>query len=269
MRRHDGSDPLERFAVPEQDPRRGLGPLLEPVPVDDRALPEDLGVRAELPPQVLAQLHLVAEVRLRFDPRQLLAVEDDRLVKEGVRRLRVLPAQVLLRPVADPVLLEPVLEPLLALASPLPLQLHAVGRVDHVGGEQGLDLGAEPRVGGRLGVEEHVPDLLAGDAELPEHLLAHEDRRELPVVRDLEDRPPVLPRRDQPGQLAFDDVEAAGRIARDTVGVDDEEELLVAVLGVGDPVDVFVGDELVVQSLVGRVIHRGVPGITGGRAPVP
>jgi hypothetical protein len=48
MRWHDRRDPLEGLAVPEEDPGRRLGTVDVAVPVDDRALAEDLGVRPEL-----------------------------------------------------------------------------------------------------------------------------------------------------------------------------------------------------------------------------
>src|SRR5208283_3617077 len=41
------------------------------------------------------------------------------------------------------------------------------------------------------------------------------------------------------GELSFHDVEPTGRVARHAVRVDDEEELLVPMLAVRDPVDVL------------------------------
>jgi len=205
--------------------------------------------------KVLAELDVVAEVRLRLDPSELLAVEDDGFVEECVRGLRVLPPEVLLGPVPDPMLFEPGGEPLLALTAALALELHAVRGVDHVGGEQLFDLLAETGIRGGLGVEERPPDLLAGDAELSEHLLAHEDGRELPFARDIQDRAAALPLGDELRELTFHDVEAPRRIAGDAMGVDHEEELLVPMFGVGEAMHVLVGDEGVVEALVGRSVH--------------
>jgi len=140
------------------------------------------------------------------------------------------------------VLLEPFREAFLSLAPPLALQLHPVGGVDPVGGKELLDLLAEPGVGGRLRVEERSPDLLSGDAELAEHLLAHQDRRELPLAGDVEHRAPVLPLEGEPGELPLDDVEPPRRVAGHPMGVDDEQELGVDVLRSGNAVDVLVGD---------------------------
>ena len=152
-------------------------------------------------------------------------------------------------------LLEPGLEALLALSAALPLELHAVRGVDHVRRKELLDLLSEAGVGGRLGVQERAPDLLPGDPKLSEHLLAHQDRGELPLCCDVEDRTSVLPLGNEPRELALDDVETAGRVARDAVRVDDEEELFVPMLAVRDPMDVLVSGKSLVEALVGRSVH--------------
>jgi len=219
----DRRDRLERLPVPEQDPVRRLGAVHVAVPVHDRALAEQFRVGPELALQVLPQLDVVTEVGFRFDPRELLAVEDDRFVEQLVRSFRVFAAEVLLRPVPDPVLLQPHLQSLLALAAPFALEFHPPGRVDHVGPEQFFDLLADPGLRGRFGVQERMPNLLSGDAELPEHLLAHEDRRELPLPSDVEDRPAPFPLVDEMGDLALYDVEPAGRVPRHSMRVNDEQ----------------------------------------------
>jgi len=125
--RRDRDEPLDRLAVPQEDPGRRLGAVDVPEPVDDGPLAEQLGVRAELPLQVALQLDVVAEVPLRPHPRDLLPVEHDRLVEERVRRLLVLSAEVLLRPVPDAVLLEPRVEATLPDDAAGALELHPGG----------------------------------------------------------------------------------------------------------------------------------------------
>src|SRR5208282_690798 len=77
------------------------------------------------------------------------------------------PAEVLLRPVADPMLLQPLVHPLLALAAPLALEVHPVRRVDHARREELLDLGTDPGIGRGLRVQEDLPDLLSGIPRSP------------------------------------------------------------------------------------------------------
>jgi len=241
-RRYDGRDRLERFGIPQEDPRRGLGAVHVAVPVHHAPFSEELGVGSELAPQVLPELDIVPEVRLRLDPGQLLTVMQDRLVEERVRRLCVLPPQVLLGPVSDPVLLEPGRQAVLALPAALALEFHALGRVDPVRRQEFLDLPPDALVRRRLRMEEGLPHPLARDPELAEHLLTHQHRREVPLLRDVPDRTAAFPLGDEAGDLPTDHVEPPGRVPRDPMRVDHEEELGVEVFRAGEAFDIVVGD---------------------------
>jgi hypothetical protein len=241
MRQYERRDPLKGVAVPQEDAGRGLGAVHVAVPVDHRALSEDLRVGPELPLQVPAEFHIVSEVRFRLDPGELLSEEDDRFVEERIRGLRIFSAEVLLRSIADPALLEPTVEALLAASAPLALKFHPVRRVDHVGFEQALDFVTDSFIGSGIGMEEHLPDLLAGNAEMAQHLLTEQHRGEAPLSGDIEHRTAVLPLADEAGDLAAHDVEPPRRVPGDAVGIDDEQELLIELLLVGEAMDVLVG----------------------------
>ena len=261
---------LERLPVVEQDPRRALRPSGVAVPIDDRPLAEHVRVGLELLAQVPAQLHVVPEVRLGLDPADLLAVEHDGVVQEGVRGLRELPPKVLLGPVGDPVLLEPGRETGLALDPPDPLELPALRRVDPVLLQDLHDLPAQAGVRDLLGTAERVPEGAArGLARLLDHL-GHEHRGEAPLPSELEVAPAPVPFLEEAGSLLLHDIEALGRVAGDPVGVDHHQEIGIEPALLGHAVDVGVVLELTGEPLVllaGELGHgwkeRGRRGPTG------
>ena len=220
------------------------------VPVDHGPLAEHLRVGLELLAEVPPELDLVPEVGLRLDPADLPSVQDDRVVQQGVRGLRELPPQVLLRAVGEVVLLQPGREPRLPLDPPGPLELSALRGVDPVGVQDLHDLPSQPGVRDRLRASERVPERAArGLARLLDEL-GHQHRREPPLPGDLEVAPPAVPLLEQARGLLLDHVEPLGGVPGDPVGVDHHEKVRVQAPLLGEPVHVGRLGELSGELLV-------------------